>query len=206
MPPLPAVLLDANVLHSNQQRNLILQLAAQGVVSVAWTAAIEGEWLRNTEPGIRERVRSHTLPLIRKHFPDALIETAGPPFAPIGRTDADDLHIAAAAVKLAPCRLVTWNVDDFDAGVLAERGVVVQTPDEFLCAVLDANPELIVEIMGQAQANLTRSAPTWEAYLDILEARNGLKGFVGRIRRLERLLRIDEEDTPTVKTKGPGEK
>jgi len=147
MPPLPAVLLDANVLHSNQQRNLILQLAAQGVVSVAWTAAIEGEWLRNTEPGIRERVRSHTLPLIRKHFPDALIETAGPPFAPIGRTDADDLHIAAAAVKLAPCRLVTWNVDDF-----------------------------------------------------------GLKGFVGRIRRLERLLRIDEEDTPTVKTKGPGEK
>lgn len=87
MPPLSTVLLDANVLHSNQQRNLILQLAAQGVVSVAWTAAIEDEWLRNTEPVIRERVRSRTLPLIRKHFPQALIETSGPPFAPIGPPD-----------------------------------------------------------------------------------------------------------------------
>jgi hypothetical protein len=128
MPPITAALLDANVLHSNQQRNLILQLAALDVVSVAWTAAIEDEWLRNTEPEIRERIRSHTLPLIRKHFPQALIETSGPPFAPIGRTGARDLHIAAAAMKLAPCRLVTWNVDDFDAGVLAQRSVVVQTP------------------------------------------------------------------------------
>jgi hypothetical protein len=204
MPPPPAVLVDANVLHSNQQRNLILQLAAQGVVSVAWTAAIEDEWIRNTEPGIRERVRSRTLPLIRKHFPNELIETMDPPFAPIGRTDANDLHIAVAAMKLAPCRLLTWNVDDFDAGVLAERGVLVQTPDEFLCTLLDGNADLVVGIVRQAQTNLTRSAPTWEAYLDLLEARNGLKAFVGRIRQFEQPLGTDEEDASTDKTRGPG--
>jgi hypothetical protein len=167
------------------------------------TAAIEDEWLRNTEPAIRERVRSRTLPLIREHFPDALIETDGPPFAPIGRTDADDLHIAQAAVKLAPCRLVTWNIGDFDVAALAEYAVVVQSPDEFLCALLEANPELVIEITGQAQANLTRSAPTWEAYLDILESRNGLKAFVGRIGRFEQSLRID--DAPTGKTEEPGD-
>jgi hypothetical protein len=82
--------------------------------------------------------------------------------------------------------------------------VLLDAPDELLCALLDANRELVVEIMGQAQANLTRSAPTWEAYLDILDVRNGLKESVGRIRRFERSLRI-EEDAPTDKTKGPGE-
>jgi hypothetical protein len=86
MPRRLVALLDANVLFSNQQRNLILQIADQEVISVAWTEAIEKEWLDNTESGIRERIRSHTLPLIRKHFPKASIEAFGQ-LAPIGRTD-----------------------------------------------------------------------------------------------------------------------
>jgi hypothetical protein len=57
MPRRLAALLDANVLFSNQQRNLILQIADQEVISVAWTDAIEKEWLDNTDAGVRERIR-----------------------------------------------------------------------------------------------------------------------------------------------------
>jgi formylmethanofuran dehydrogenase subunit E-like metal-binding protein len=64
---------------------------------------------------------------------------------------------------------------------------------------------LVIEIMRQAQANLTKSAPTWEAYLDILEARNGLKEVVDRIRWFERSLRFDEANASTDESKGPGE-
>jgi hypothetical protein len=54
-------LLDANVLHSNHLRNLLLQLAQNDVFDARWSALIEEEWLRNLEPPIRNRVASNTI-------------------------------------------------------------------------------------------------------------------------------------------------
>lgn len=183
MPSPPRALLDADVLFSFQIRNVILQLALREVISLAWTEAIEEEWLRNMELQNLERVRARTLPLLRKHFPDALIRDVNLHVS-VGKTDAKDVHVAAAAVRVAPCRLVTWNLRHFDAAELAKHNVSVMNPDVFLCAVFDTNPELVVDITKSASAHLTKSAPTWEAYLEML-SKNRLTRFVERLRNFE---------------------
>jgi hypothetical protein len=97
-------LLDANVLFSNQQRNLLLEIASHEIISVLWTQTIEDEWLRNIDQGIRERILARTLPLLRKHFPDSLVEDFEL-LGEIGSTAAQDRHVASAAIKSAPCTL-----------------------------------------------------------------------------------------------------
>ena len=177
------VLLDANVLWSPQQRNLILQIAAAGVISVRWSLEIEGEWLRNTDQRTRSRLQTKTLPLIRGQFPDAVVEGIDLD-ASFGSTDAKDRHVAATAEKVAPSILATWNLKDFDAKFLAKSGVRVMTPDQLLAELFDASPDLISEIAREAQANLTKSAPTWGDYLEGLLVKNNLREFVGRLKRL----------------------
>ena len=184
------VLLDANVLFSNQQRNLLLQLASQEVIDVVWTAMIEDEWLRNTEIRTRKRIISRTLPLIRDHFPSALIEGFDPS-AKIGSTDEGDRHVASAAVKSAPCVLITRNIGHFDVEELAKYGINVETPDAFLSALYDADPNVVHDVTRAAQANLTKSAPTWETYLENLSHKQGLKGFADRLSRFEPLTQQD---------------
>lgn len=78
------VLLDANVLFSNQQRNLLLQLAEKEVFRVGWTERIEAEWLAKLEEPTRKRVKSRTLPLIRKFFPDVLLTVEYGKMGPVG--------------------------------------------------------------------------------------------------------------------------
>lgn len=143
------------------------------------------------EEPTRKRVKSRTLPLIRKFFPDVLLTVEYGKMGPVGRTDAKDLHVAEAAISFAPCRLTTWNVYDFDAEALSAAGVTVQTPDSLLCEVFDSKPELTIDIARQAQKNLTKSAPTWESYLEVLGGRNKLKELVARLHDFERADEID---------------
>ena len=58
----------------------------------------------------------------------------------------------------------------------------VTTPDAFLSDLFDASPALVATLTNEAHANLTKSAPSWEAYLDILDGGRKLKQFAGRLR------------------------
>lgn len=214
MRPPRRALLDANALFSNHQRNLLLQIAANNLFSVAWTALIEDEWLRNLEERTRARVATHTIPLIRSHFSDAVVGGFDPSLV-VGRTDPKDRHVAAAAAHIAPCSLVTWNVRHFDADELARKNVTIETPDQFLAGLYDGNPEALREAVREAHANLTKSAPSWDEYLNDLAAKHGLQSFVERLRRNEPaesigLIEVVVEDGSAAetndKTKGPGEK
>jgi hypothetical protein len=61
----------------------------------------------------------------------------------IGGTAPKDRHVAAAAVELAPCILVTSNERHFDAEALAALGVKVQSPDDFLTERFVENPDFV---------------------------------------------------------------
>ena len=67
-------LLDANVLYSNHLRNLLLQLAQNGVMR--WSDLIEQEWLRNMEPRTRKRIAARQFH--SSGFPDALVDNFDP--------------------------------------------------------------------------------------------------------------------------------
>jgi hypothetical protein len=169
------VFADANVLWSPQQRNLLLQLAAQDLFEIYWTDAVIDEWLRNLDPEQRDKCERGTLPLMRRHFPEAWLPAM--PATPFGTTDLKDRHVAAGAVHVAPSILITWNVRDFDGAELNSHGVALQTPDRFLRRLLDGSPAAVLEFTRQAQTNLRRTAPSWEMYKAIL-LKIGLTDFV----------------------------
>lgn len=155
-------------------------MAFDDLFEVFWTERILAEWIRNV--GIdedRAKCETRTVPLMRRWFPQATL----PPAAdePLGKTDLGDVHVARAALAIAPSVLLTWNVKDFDLVVLDELGVEVTTPDAFLIGAFDLDPPLLADLTRRAMANLSRSAPSWSDYLDILE-RNALVGFVDRLR------------------------
>jgi hypothetical protein len=167
-------LLDANVLYSNHLRNLLLQLAQNDLFDAKWSALIEDEWLRNMEPRTRERIESRTLPLIRTWFSDALVSGFDPARG-VGAMDAKDRHVASAAAAISPCVLVTENLRHFDAKALEGLGVTLRSPDDFLCDLFDAKPNVVEAATREAAANLTKSLPTWEEYSDRSPRAAGLR-------------------------------
>lgn len=87
-PEIVNVLADANVLWSPQLRNLFLQLAHQDVFHIFWTDLVIEEWLRNIEPDQHARCEAGTVPLMRRHFPEAWLPAMTP--TPFGTTDPKD--------------------------------------------------------------------------------------------------------------------
>jgi hypothetical protein len=168
-------------LYSNHLRNLLLQLAQNDLFDARWSERIEQEWLRNMEPLTRELIASRTIPLIRTWFTDALVVGFDPERV-IGTTVSKDRHVASAAAAVAPSVLVTNNLKDFDFAALAALDVMVQTPDDFLSNLFDANPALVEAATREAAANLTRTMPSWDKYLTALAERSGLPKFVERLR------------------------
>jgi len=73
------------------------------------------------------------------------------------------------------------NLRDFPASALAPHGVVAVHPDDFLSGLHDADPELLRASTEAAHANLSRSAPSLAAYLDVLD-RQGLPQLTRRLR------------------------
>ena len=57
--PKPTVLADANVFHSNDQRNVLMTLAVERQIDLRWTDLIEREWVNSLE---RRMPRRMTLP------------------------------------------------------------------------------------------------------------------------------------------------
>lgn len=182
MPSPPRALVDANIIFSNHLRNLLLQPAANDAFEVHWSAEIEQEWLRNMEDRTRDRIRTHTLPLIRQYFPNAIVAGFDPDLE-TGKTDAKDRHVAGAARHIAPCYLVTENLRHFDAEMLGHHGVLVRNADDFLAELADANPAVIRDAVEDACSNLKKTKPSFEEYLNLLSERCGLKKFVERPRK-----------------------
>lgn len=181
MPSPIKALLDANVLYSNHLRNLLLQMAQNDLFEARWSDIIEQEWLRNMKPQTRELIVSRTIPLIRAWFVDALV-TGFDRDRCIGQTDAGDRHVASAAMAIAPCVLVTDNLRHFDVEALGALAVTVRTPDIFLCDLFDVRPDVVDAAAREAAANLTKTRPSWDEYLDLLANRCKVPRFAERLR------------------------
>jgi hypothetical protein len=143
----PVIVLDACVLYPAAQRDLFMWLAAGSVVRAHWTDEIHQEWMRNVEGDyeisrdVLERVRT----LMDRAAGDALITGYRRYERWFPKTDAADRHVAAAALAARKrsdseqATIVTWNLKDFDRKELAAVGLVVESPDAFLCHLFGKN-------------------------------------------------------------------
>ena len=95
--------------------------------------------------------------------------------------DLADRHVLAAALEAPAPTILTLNLRDYPAALLTPLGVAAEHPDAFLSRLHDTDPEAVCASAKASHANLSRSALTFEAFLDAL-ARQGLPAATARLR------------------------
>jgi predicted nucleic acid-binding protein len=169
------VLLDANVLYCAPLRDLLLQLAFAGLFQARWSADIDDEWQRNllaARPELASQIaRTHAI--MHRAIPDALVTGYQSRIAGLSLPDPDDRHVLAAAITAAADVIVTFNLKDFPATVLAPYGVEAQHPDAFLQSLVATMPLQVLASARDCVSRLARPPLTADSYLQILR-RTGL--------------------------------
>jgi predicted nucleic acid-binding protein len=177
-------LLDANVLYSAPLTDLLLRIAAVDVFRLKWSADIHDEWMGNlsaNRPDLPHERIARRCELMDQHARDVLVEGYAPLIPSLTLPDPNDRHVLAAAIVGRVDLIVTYNRSDFPAAVVAPYGIDVQHPDEFLSYQFDLAPALILSVIRDLRAGLTRPPISPDDYLNVL-ARQGLPTLVARLR------------------------
>ena len=135
-------LLDANVLFPFRKRDILLRFHHAGLFRARWTERILDEWTLNLlerKPHLERSVRSQRLAM-REHFAEALVTGYEPLIATLELPDADDRHVLAAAIRCGAQYVVTDNLADFPADVLARFNIEAVDADGFLSRTFDLYP------------------------------------------------------------------
>ncbi|HET8596462.1 MAG TPA: PIN domain-containing protein [Castellaniella sp.] len=142
-PAPPFVVLDACVLMSTLQRQLLLRAADQGVFQPVWTERIGEEWRRNAARlwQIAPETLTAQWNAMNQRFPGAMETDTGPYEAGLRYSDPKDFHVIAAGLaRRARCGLqrppavqvMTWNLKDFNRSELRRQGLDAYSPDQLL--------------------------------------------------------------------------
>lgn len=161
------VVLDANVLYPFSLRDTLLRAAAEDLYQVRWSAQILEEVRRNLVGSltITETQADRLISTMQRAFPEAMVSGHEPLIATMPNQEKDR-HVAAAAVRAGAHLIVTSNLKDFRK---LPEGVDALSPDDFLCDLFDAAPELMAEIVKAQAAALKRPPVTFADLLVGLE-------------------------------------
>ena len=169
-------LLDANVLYPAPVRDVLLQLAVTDLFRARWTADIHREWmealLRN-EPHRERAALERTRDLMDRATRDSLVSGYEPLIPCLDLPDPDDRHVLAAAIVGRCDVIVTQNLKDFPADILAPFGIDAQHPDDFLSNHLSLSPGVFCAAIRKVRARLKNPPYSVEDYLNTL-TRQGL--------------------------------
>ena len=153
------VVLDACVLGGALRRNMLLSLAKAGLFRPGWSPQI----LNETQKAISRIIRNATdgLPQrqeIERAFPEALVtghEVFEKSFA---LPDPNDNHVLAAAIAASSSIIVTENISDFPAEILATHRIEARTADDFIADAVDLHPSDAIHAFKQMRHRFTRPA------------------------------------------------
>jgi len=153
------VVIDANVLFSAPVRDALLRAADRGLFQFNWTNEILDEVRRNLVKTGRssEEQANRLIATMQAYFPEALA-TGYESVMPSMTNEPKDRHVLATAVVTRSRIIVTNNLRDFPATVLAPLNIEAQSPDRFLIDLFRLSPELMTEIV-LSQANDLRNPP-----------------------------------------------
>jgi hypothetical protein len=152
-------------------RNIVVQAAVDGLVDARWTDAIHDEWMRNLlakTPGLSAEHLAATKQLMNVALPEATVAGYEQHIQTVKLPDADDCHVAAAAIEAGASMIVTWNLRDFPVGELRKHGLVRQSPDAFFVGLYEQAPEMLIGSLANARSNLSRSRVSASSFIDIL--------------------------------------
>ncbi len=181
---------DACVLYPAPLRDLLIRLAQTGHFRARWTDRIHDEWLRNLKrnrPDLPDQALDRTRRLIDEAVADALVTGYEAHEGSLALPDPADLHVLAAAVRCNAGVIVTYNVRDFPADVLAPLGISAQHPDEFVSHLFDLAPGVVSAAVRDQRAALKNPPRTIAELLDSFLSLQ-LTETVAHLRTMQELL------------------
>ncbi len=178
----PIVILDACVLYPAPLRDLLLWLALSGLYRPRWTSMIHEEWMRSLlrdRPELARDRLERTRDLMNQAVPDCLVDGYEGLVAGLSLPDPDDRHVLAAAIHGGAETIVTFNLTDFPADILATHGIEVRHPDEFIAHFLDTDPATVCTAAKKQRESLRNPPKTVEDYLATLASQSLPRTVVG---------------------------
>jgi predicted nucleic acid-binding protein len=182
-------LLDANTLYPAPLRDLLLSLAVAGLYHARWSTRIHEEWTRNLarqRPEIAGRL-PQIVQLMNTAVPDSLVTGFEPLINGLQLPDPDDRHVLAAAIVGHADAIVTFNLKDFPADVLARHELEALHPDDFVMNQLELRQLDALAAIKTMRARLRNPAVSAADLIGILE-RCGLPQSAARLRHAESLI------------------
>ena len=165
--------LDACVLFSRLQRDVLLSLAHADLYTARWTQETEREWassLVEKYPDAADKI-PRLVEHMREAIPDCLIVDYAPLIASIQLPDESDRHVLAAAIRGNADAIVSLNTKDFPASVLATFDIEIQTPDQFVLNQIMLNPPKALMAIKKMRERWERPSMLAADMVDLFEKR-----------------------------------
>jgi predicted nucleic acid-binding protein len=167
-------ILDANVLYPTLVRDLLLSLATANLYHARWTTDIHEEWtsnLREDRPELADRLPA-IVQLINDAVPDCLVENYRALIGCVKLPDEKDQHVLAAAIAGHADAIVTFNTKHFPPDVLAQHGIEVQHPDDFVMNQLQLQELFALQAVKQMRARWRNPSRSASDLIEALERRH----------------------------------
>ena len=162
-------ILDANVLYPQSLRDILLSLAEAKLYRPHWSKQIEEEWVRHVladRPDLTAEQLARTCFLMDKYFPEACVDGFESRIEQLTLSDPDDRHILAAAIEIEATHIVTFNLRDFPAELLAPIGIEAIHPDQFLLKLLAQNSDSMCLAIREMRGRLSKPSYSAEETLE----------------------------------------
>ena len=184
-------LLDACVLYPMAMADALMSLATAGLFAAKWTTRIEAEWIRSLEdnrPDLQGRL-DYRREQMREAVPDWEVGEQAWTICARGLElpDPDDVHVLAAALAGHADCIVTANLKDFPAEVVAQLGIEVIHPDQFIVAQWDLDQLVAVAAFKRMRARWKKPQASAEDFAAAME-RGGLPATAQRLREAAELI------------------
>lgn len=159
-------ILDANALFPIALCDTLLRAAVEQLYRPFWTVEILDEMERNLVQ--QQRTTAEAAKRRRRRMEAAL------PAAMVGgyqdlipglKNDPKDRHVLAAAIRAGAQVIVTQNLRHFPPAALAPYAIEAQSADMFLQYIFDIEPQIMVRIIREQAADLTRPPRTVDQVL-----------------------------------------
>lgn len=177
------VVYDACVLYPVSLRDLLIRLATKGLFWAKWTDEILDETFRailRTRPDLDGKLE-RTRELMNLSIPDVRVTGHLRLVPSLHLPDSDDRHVLAAAIQAGAQVIVTENLRDFPADVLAPFGIEAIHPDDFVLDVIDLSSTKVHEAIYEMASIKRKPTMSTEDVLDSLH-RAGLTRSAAKLR------------------------
>lgn len=163
------VVLDACVLFPASLRDTLLRAAQADLYRMQLTEEILEEMRRNLiKKAMTEYRAQRLISVIRENFQDSFISQHRQLISSMP-TNEKDRHVLAAAVACRAQVIVTFNLKDFPADLLAPFEVEAQSPDVFLTHLHHLDSQAMPRIIVEQAHNLYNPPKSVDEVLKTLE-------------------------------------